>query len=179
MNLWVLLCSLYACCNPRSWTWRQTAWVRWNTQPFTDASLNLLRTAVHSAASKSIKKLSKASLRDRWRTSGRKISDLCILLTDNEPGPFIIQDTSASRTDAFRQGPEVQSVHINRIPRASSTSSQNPTQSIWVERPQSPHCIALRSHSDEQTTQWKRIRLRVHAVIRQQLDDSDCCPLLI
>jgi len=38
-------------------------------------------------------------------------------------------------------------VHINWIPRTSCTSSEKPTQSIWVQRPQSTHCIALRSHS--------------------------------
>ena len=54
---------------------------------------------------------------------------------------------------------------------------------MWVQRPQSPHCIALRSHSDEQTTQCKRIRLRVHAMIttvrRQWLLSSPYITLLI
>ena len=79
---------------------------------------------------------------------------------------------------------EMQPVHINWIPRTSCTSSQTPTQSICVQRPQSPHCIALRSHSDEQTTQWKRIRLRVHAMItttvrRQWLLSSPYITLLV
>ena len=46
------------------------------------------------------------------------------------------------------------------------------------------HCIALRSHSDEQITKWKRIRLRVHAMItttvrRQWLLSSPYITLLV
>ena len=74
----------------------------------------------------------------------------------------------------------MQPVHINWIPRTSCTSLQKPTQSIWVQRPQSPQW----SHSDEQTSQWKRIRLRVHAMItttvrRQWLLSSPYITLLV
>jgi len=63
---------------------------------------------------------------------------------------------------------------------ASKASSQKPTQSMCVKRPQSSHRIDLFSHSFEHITQCKLIRLRLYAIMYDQLRHNSvfCCPYI-
>ena len=75
---------------------------------------------------------------------------------------------------------KAQSRHTNRIGRTSETSSQKPTQSMCVKRPQSSHRIDLFSHSFEHITQCKLIRLQLYAIMYDQLRQNSvfCCPYI-
>jgi len=61
--------------------------------------------------------------------------------------------------------PEMQPVHINWIPRTSCTTSQKLTQSIWVQRSQSPHW--LRQQLDDRLLSSPYITLLVNYAVTE------------